>query len=309
MKLIEVLEAKLQPVISLKQTLGDKYAELESIELPDDKAEELKKQILTLAEAQNSPSLFETHKDNWHKQGKKAALDSLDSSFAEHLPLLNDNEKAEFEALEGSVKKNKYLLSKLKSRVSNSDTNAEKLALEAEYNGLKAKIESEYVPKNAIDEYKQKVSALDSTLKNIESTMVKDHVVSSAVKSGILSESTANSELLDEIVHSAVNRYLESTEFGAEKVKGKIFVNRETGRVVLRQDKNTDISIAEDGKVLSIDDIVKRAITKYNLQKKSDSPDGVVRTVVPANGVGAGQTILSNGQKATLPDVSKYLKL
>jgi uncharacterized protein YaiE (UPF0345 family) len=295
MKFTQLLEGKIKANGFDTSKLGeDTLAKLNEVEIDDTLGAEILTAIngnlISRLEAENQPDLFEKYKDKWHKEARKAVLDSLDASMAESINALNDEEVQEYNLADGSVKKNKYLLGKLKEKIAKANesgaSDADKKALEQHLAEFKDKVSKDYVPKTETEVYTNEIKELKKSLKKLEETTINDHIGSVAVRSGILNDTFKDSELLEGTVLIAVNKYLETEAFG-ESTKGKIVL--ENGRVYVRNDKDASMSIVVEEKILTVDELVKKALIKYNLHKKSD--DGKQKFVAPladhkVNGIG-----------------------
>jgi hypothetical protein len=275
MKFTQLLEGKIKANGFDTSKLGEEtLAKLNEVEIDDTLGAEIltaiNSNLISRLEAENQPDLFDKHKDKWHKEARKAVLDSLDASMAESINALNDEEVQEYNLADGSVKKNKYLLGKLKEKIAKAKesgaSDADKKALEQHLAEFKEKVSKEYVPKTETEVYTNEIKDLKKSLKKLEETTINDHIGSLAVRSGILNDTLKDSELLEGTVLIAVSKYLESEAFGESK--GKIVL--ENGRVYVRNDKDATMSIVVEEKILTVDELVKKALIKYNLHKKSD---------------------------------------
>lgn len=281
MKVKEVLGDKLTLVGLDVSKFGDKFVSALEEDIDDAVGEEQKlliKNLLTRTEAENDSTLVEKHKDGWHKLARKGVLDSIDSSIKGKESILTESEKLEYDSLD-TVKKNSFLLKKydnviseLKNKIENSDSKADTKALEAELAAVNLKIERDFVSKAQVAELEETNNSLKSQLQNFRDITVKDQLTSLAIKSGNLS-SGLSTDLIDDFVTIAVNKYLSTETFGTDGVKGKIVLDS-NGKVVLRQANSTEeMSVIESGKPLSMQEVVVRAIQKYDLSKKQAGGD------------------------------------
>lgn len=289
------MEAKLQGVVDLQKLLGDSISTLE-IGLDENVEKAIKSNLLTLTEAENTESIVLKNKDRWHKEGMKSLLDSFDSALEGHLSVLD-------EVPDNTKDKAKAVLTKYKDRLSDLDTQLNELKTklndgisDTEAKSLIAQKEAEvkrmketHVPKAEIEALNQQIKMLKDTyvpketaemtakelkkakaeLEKLNTITQREQVVSAAMKSKILREDIADSPIADVIIYEAVNKYLDSKTFN-DNVKAKFTLDPDTRRVVLRQRKAEDLSIAVDGKVLTVDDVIADALIEYKLNKKSD---------------------------------------
>jgi hypothetical protein len=276
MKLKEVIGDRLTSAGIDVSKLGDKFVSALEEDIDDAVGEEQKlliKNLLTRTEAENDSTLVEKHKDGWHKLARKGVLDSVDSSIKGKESLLSESEKIEYEALD-TVKKNSFLHKKydsivadLKSKIENSDSKADTKALEQELAAMNLKIEKDFVSKTQVAELEENYSNLKGQLQNFRDISEKDQLTALAIKSGNLS-SALNTELVDDYITLAVKKYLATETFGTSGVKAKIVLDS-NGKVTLRQaDTAEEVSVIESNKPLSVQEIVVRAIQKYDLSKK-----------------------------------------
>jgi hypothetical protein len=293
MKILSVLEEKFATAgLDFKSFGEEVISKLNEIEIDDTVGSEfqtkLKTSFLTQLEAENSSSIIDKVKDAEHKKARKATLDSLDSSIGEHINILDNDELKEYSEQDGSVKKNKYLLGKYKEKIAlakSLDTDADKKALEKNLEDYKALVSKDYIPKTDVEGKDKEISEIKNKLKKLEKTTVSDHILSLASRSGILNDQVLqyDKEISDGMIQGAVSKYLNTQTFGIDKVKAKIVLDEASGRVVLRQDSTEDIGVAVDGKILTVDDVVKASIKEYNLHKKTEEKD---ENIVSFGGVG-----------------------
>ena len=294
MKILTVLEEKFATAGLDFKTFGDEViSKLNEIEIDDTIGGEfqskLKTSFLTAVEAENSSSIIDKVKDSEHKKARKAVLDSLDSSIAEHANILNNEELKEYGEQDTSVKKNKYLLGKYREKIAQAkslDTDADKKALEKNLEDYKTLVSKDYISKTDVEVKDRELAELKRELKTLERTTVNDHILSLASRSGILNEQVLqyDKDISDSMIQGAVTKYLNTQTFGIDRVKAKIVLDKASGRVILRQDSADDISVAVDGKILTVDDVVKASIKEYNLHKKSEATEPNVVTFGKADG-------------------------
>ena len=276
MKIKEVIGDRLTSAGIDVSKLGDKFVSALEEDIDDAVGEEQKlliKNLLTRTEAENDSTLVEKHKDGWHKLARKGVLDSVDSSIKGKESILSESERIEYEALD-TVKKNSFLHKKydsivadLKNKIENSDSKADTKALEQELAAMNLKIEKDFVSKTQVAELEENYNSLKGQLQNFRDISEKDQLTALAIKSGNLS-STLNTELIDDYVNIAVKKYLATETFGTSAVKAKIILDS-NGKVILRQaDTTEEVSVIESNKPLSVQEIVVRAIQKYDLSKK-----------------------------------------
>lgn len=259
--------------------LGEEVLSALELEVDDTVAEEaknlLKTNLLTRTEAENDSTLVEKHKDTWHKQARKGVLDSIDSQIKGLDSVLTESEKAEYEALD-TVKKNAFLIKKnqehikeLKSKIVNSDSDAESKAFKKELEDYKELVTRDFVTKTSISELQSENQSIKSKLQKFEENTWTEQITGLAVKSNTL-DPKIDPEIMDDVVSAVVKKYLANHELGTGNVKGKIVLDS-NGKVTLRQaDSTEEMAIIESGKPLTVKEIVVRAIQKYNLSKKQD---------------------------------------
>lgn len=275
-----ILESKLDSDTKVK--LGEaNLAKLSEITLEDETAEAVKAALLSLAEAENSPTIVGKNKDKWHKEALKGFMDSIDSTTAEHLSVLGEEVptdtkaknkailtayKTTLDTLKGEVE---ALKSKVKEGVSDADSKALIAAKELEISELK----KTHVPLESVKVYKEENEDIKKELESFKRASIKEKITNSAIKSGILID--LNPELVDDVVYGAAKKYVETELFGTEKVKAKLVLDKNTKQLVIRNAADESMSVVSDGSVLTIDSLVKSALIKYGLNKKSDNPDPV----------------------------------
>lgn len=280
MNIKAILESKLDSEKLVK--LGEaNLAKLSEITIEDDVADDLKSALLSLTEAENSPSIVSKNKDKWHKEAKKAFMDSIDSTLADHLELLGDTVptetkdkskgivtayKAKVESLNQELESLKL---KVKDGVSDADSKALIQAKELEILELK----KTHVPSDTIKAIKDENEVIKKELESFKRASIKEKITNSAIKSGILID--LNPEIVDEVVNSSVKKYLERVTFGNDASKAKILIDKVTKQVVVRNAADETMSIVSNGKILTIDDITKDALIEFDLNKKSDNPNPV----------------------------------
>lgn len=269
----ELLEKQAQRLgINLKETLGEEaLAKLNEVEVNETISTKLLNGLITNEEAETSSSLFEKHKERWHKEARKAAYDSIDSTHSEAMELLNSTDLEEYKVIETTKEKNKYLLQKLKTKIANANTDAEKVALKQDYDDYKKKVASDFIPKDSVKSYIDEVEALKRKLSIRDKQQVKNELFATAAKSGKLIDSIKNSPLATSVVNEAVIQYLKETTFMAENVKAELVLDEDTGQVNVRQ-KGKEIGISVDGNVLKLEDIVVSAIKQFGLHKEVEEP-------------------------------------
>jgi len=286
MNIKAILESKLDSEKLVK--LGESnLAKLSEITIEDDVADDLKSALLSLTEAENSPTIVGKNKDKWHKEAKKAFMDSIDSTLADHLELLGDTiptetkdkskgivtaYKAKVEALKEEVE---TLKSKVKEGVSDADSKALIQAKELELSELK----KTHVPLESVKAYKEENEDIKKELESFKKASIREKITNSAIKSGILID--LNPDLLDDVVYGAAKKYVETELFGTEKVKAKLVLDKNTKQLVIRNASDESMSVVSDGNVLTIDSLVKSALIKYGLNKKSDNPEPVQFNTIP----------------------------
>jgi hypothetical protein len=280
MNIKAILESKLDSETLVK--LGEaNLAKLSEITIEDDIAEGVKSNLFSLTEAENSPTIVGKNKDKWHKEAKKAFMDSIDSTLADHLELLGDTiptetkdkskgivtaYKAKVESLKSEVE---TLKSKVKEGVSDADSKALIAAKEAEISELK----KTHIPAESVKAYKDENEDIKKELESFKKASIREKITNSAMKSGILID--LNPELVDDVVYGAAKKYIETEVFGTEKVKAKLVLDKNTKQLIIRNSSDESMSVVSDGIVLTIDSLVKSALIKYGLNKKSENPDPV----------------------------------
>jgi hypothetical protein len=281
MNIKAILESKLDSETLVK--IGEtNLAKLSELEIEDEIAEGVKSALLSLTEAENSPTIVGKNKDKWHKEAKKAFMDSIDSTLADHYELLGDTiptetkdkskgivtaYKAKVDALKEEVE---TLRVKVKDGVSDADSKALIAAKEAEISELK----KTHIPADSVKVYKDENEDIKKELESFKKASIREKITNAAMKSGILID--INPELLDDIVYGAAKKYVETEVFGAEKVKAKLILDKNTKQLVIRNASDESMSVVVDGSTtLTIDALVKSALIKYGLNKKSDNPDPV----------------------------------
>jgi hypothetical protein len=281
MNIRAILESKLDSETLVKLGEGN-LTKLSEVEIEDEIAEGVKSSLLSLTEAENSPLIVGKNKDKWHKEAKKAFMDSIDSTLADHLDLLGDTVptetkdkskgivtayKAKVESLKEEVE---TLKSKVKEGVSDADSKALIQAKELEISELR----KTHIPSESVKAYKEEIEDTKRELESFKRASIREKITNSAIKTGILID--LNPELLDDVVYGAAKKYIETEEFGAEKVKAKLVLDKNTKQLVIRNAADESMSIAIDGStVLTIDALVKSALIKYGLNKKSDNKEPV----------------------------------
>lgn len=276
-----ILESKLDSDTKVK--IGEaNLAKLSEITLEDDTVEAVKAALLSLTEAENSPTIVGKNKDKWHKEALKGFMDSIDSTTAEHLSVLGEeiptDTKAKNKAiltaykakLDGLKEEVETLRVKVKDGVSDADSKALIAAKEAEILELK----KTHIPADSVKVYKDENEDIKKELESFKKASIREKITNAAMKSGILID--INPELLDDIVYGAAKKYVETEVFGTEKVKAKLVLDKATKQLVIRNASDESMSVAVDGSTtLTIDSLVKSALIKYGLNKKSDNPDPV----------------------------------
>jgi len=276
-----ILESKLDSDTKVK--IGeDNLAKLSEITLEDDTAEAVKAALLSLTEAENSPTIVGKNKDKWHKEALKGFMDSIDSTTAEHLSVLGEEVPTDTKAknkailtayktkLDGLKEEVETLKVKVKDGVSDADSKALIAAKEAEISELK----KTHIPADSVKVYKDENEDIKKELESFKKASIREKITNAAMKSGILID--INPELLDDIVYGAAKKYVETEVFGTEKVKAKLILDKNTKQLVIRNASDESMSVVVDGSTtLTIDTLVKSALIKYGLNKKSDNPDPV----------------------------------
>lgn len=280
MNIKAILESKLDSETLVKIGEGN-LAKLAELEIEDDIAEGVKSALLSLTEAENSPTIVGKNKDKWHKEALKGFMDSIDSTFEDHLYILGDvkpkdtKEKSKtivtaYKAKVDSLKEEVEILkAKVKDGVSDADSKALIQAKELEISELK----KTHIPAESVKVYKDENDDIKKELESFKKASIKEKITNSAIKSGILID--LNPELLDDVVYGAAKKYVETELFGTEKVKAKLVLDKNTKQLVIRNASDETMSVVSDGTVLTIDSLVKSALIKYGLNKKSDNPDPV----------------------------------
>lgn len=280
MNIKAILESKLDSETLVKIGEGN-LAKLAELEIEDDIAEGVKSALLSLTEAENSPTIVGKNKDKWHKEALKGFMDSIDSTFEDHLDILGDvkpkdtKEKSKtivtaYKAKVDSLKEEVEILkAKVKDGVSDADSKALIQAKELEISELK----KTHIPAESVKVYKDENDDIKKELESFKKASIKEKITNSAIKSGILID--LNPELLDDVVYGAAKKYVETELFGTEKVKAKLVLDKNTKQLVIRNASDETMSVVSDGTVLTIDSLVKSALIKYGLNKKSDNPDPV----------------------------------
>lgn len=268
-----ILESKLGSEIT---KIGeDNLAKLETIGFEEEVGSLFKTSLLSLTEAETTPSIIQKNKDAWHREAKKSMMDSFDSIIEPHTNVLTeipadtkDKHKAvllaykeKTQSLEEQVKS---LLEKVQSGVSEADTKALLKEKDEEIKRLK----DTYIEKDSVKGIEDEVKTLKREIESYTRHSVKNTVVGTAIKSGLLKD--LNPELLDDIVWTAVKKYNENAVYGLDSVKAEIVFDKDTKQVAVRQKGDNSISVTKDGKIISVDDIVKAAINHFDLSKKSD---------------------------------------
>lgn len=281
MNIKAILESKLDSDKLVK--LGeDNLAKLSEITIEDEVADDLKSALLSLTEAENSPTIVGKNKDKWHKEALKGFMDSIDSTTAEHLSVLGEEiptdtktknkailtaYKTKLEALNSEVE---TLKAKVKEGVSDADSKALIAAKEAEIADLK----KSYIPADSVKAIKEENDEIKRELESFKKATIREKITNSAIKSGILID--LNPELVDDVVYGAVKKYVETEVFGTEKVRAKLVLDKSTKQLVVRNASDESMSVVVDGSTtLTIDSLTKSALIKYGLNKKSDNPDHV----------------------------------
>ena len=273
MNLRAILESKLGSETTVK--LGEaNLAKLSEIIIGDEEAETVKNTLLSLTEAENSPTIVLKNKDKWHKEAKKAFMDSIDSTLADHLELLGetiptetkDKSKGIVTAYKTKVDALSQELATLKKDgVSDADSKALIQAKELEIVDLK----KNYVPSETVKAYKDENDEIKKELDSFKRASIKEKITNSAIKSGILNDFSV--DIVDDIVYGAVKKYTETELFGAEKVKSKLILDKATKQLVVRNASDESMSVVANGEILTIDELVKSALIKYGLNKKSEN--------------------------------------
>ena len=278
MTLKEVLEAKLKNVVDLQKIGEDNLAKLNEIGLDDELAEGFKVGLLSLVEAENSSSIVEKNKDAWHKATLKGFYDSLDSQIAEHESLLGDEEysstkdkhKALLSAYKQALADKQATIDELKQKVENGISDSDSKALLAAKDAEIAQLKSSYVPKEEAQAEKEELSKLKREIREINKISLEDQVLSSAIQSKLLDGIQVAPNLHKVLVLESVNQYLREAEFGIDKVRAELLLDPSTRRVIVRNKSNKEMSVVEDGKIVSVEDIVKSALVKTGLNVKKD---------------------------------------
>ena len=272
MNLRAILEPKLGSDNTVK--LGESnLSKLSEVAIEDDLAQIIQDSLLSITEAENSPTIVSKNKDKWHKEAKKQFMDSIDSTLADHLELLGGNVPTE------TKDKSKGILTAYKSKL---DSLAQELALlkkegvsDAESKAMiKAKedeiadLKKNYVPATEIQTYKTEAEELKRELEAFKKSTLREKVTGAAIKSGILGD--FNSDIVDELVWGAVKKYTETEVFGTDKSKAKLMIDKATKQVVVRNSSDETMAIVSDSSVLTLEDLVKKSLIKYGLNKKND---------------------------------------
>lgn len=280
MNIKAILESKLDSDKLVK--LGESnLAKLSEITIEDEVADDLKSALLSLTEAENSPTIVGKNKDKWHKEALKGFMDSIDSTTAEHLSVLGEEiptdtktknkailtaYKTKLEALNSEVE---TLKAKVKEGVSDADSKALIAAKEAEIADLK----KSYIPADSVKAIKEENDEIKRELESFKKASIREKITNSAIKSGILID--LNPDLLDDVVYGATKKYLEKTTFGTEGVKAKLVLDKATKQLVIRNASDESMSIAIDNSILTVDKLVKDALVEFGLNKKSDTNEPV----------------------------------
>lgn len=275
-----ILESKVDSDKLVK--LGeDNLAKLSEITIEDEVASELKTLLLSLTEAENSPTIVGKNKDKWHKEALKGFMDSIDSTTAEHLSVLEEEiptdtktknkailtaYKTKLDTLKNEVE---TLRTKVKEGVSDADSKALIAAKEAEIADLK----KSYIPADSVKAIKDENEDIKKELESFKRASIREKITNSAIKSGILID--LNPELLDDVVYGAAKKYIEKTTFGNEGIKAKLILDKSTKQLVIRNSSDESMSIVVDGSVLTVDKLVKDALVEFGLNKKSDKHEPV----------------------------------
>lgn len=275
-----ILESKVDSEKLVK--LGeDNLAKLSEITIEDEVASELKTLLLSLTEAENSPTIVGKNKDKWHKEALKGFMDSIDSTTAEHLSVLGEeiptDTKAKNKAILTAYKTKldtlkdevETLKTKVKEGVSDADSKALIAAKEAEIADLK----KSYIPADSVKAIKDENEDIKKELESFKRASIREKITNSAIKSGILID--LNPELLDDVVYGAAKKYIEKTTFGSEGIKAKLILDKSTKQLVIRNSSDESMSIVVDGSVLTVDKLVKDALVEFGLNKKSDKHEQV----------------------------------
>lgn len=276
MNLRELLESKL-PAAMVQKLGEDTLSKLVEIGLEDEISNEFRSALLSIDEAKNNSSIISANKDAWHKEAMKGFYDSDDALLADHLYLLGD------EKPESTKDKKKAVLTKYKEKVESAQLELEDLkqkqrdglldsdskALIKDAQDRLEAIKLTHVSKEEVESTRKELGATRKELAKINAIALRDQVLTLAIKSGTLAESTINSEMVDILVSESVSRYLGKTTFGVDNVLGELVLNPETRQLELKQ-KGGELSIVRDGKILTPSDLIKDAIVEYKLNKKGD---------------------------------------
>ena len=276
MNLHELLEQKLGQVGV--QKFGEETSQkLKTIELEKDAAEALTLGLISLQEAENHPTLIAKVKDAQHTIAKKGVLDSIDSILPPHLAALKDRKfestkervseimKAYLEDKQTLESEVAALNLKLKAGVGDADSRAIIGEKEAELEKLRLAMASDYVSKETVAETSKKVVTLETKLKEFETSLINSQITSIAQGSKSLGDSFKNSPLLDEVIKGAIKKYLKEERFGIGSDQQGVLVLDEDKKLTLRNKADENMSIMLDSKVLSISDLVEKAVVKYGL--------------------------------------------
>lgn len=291
-----ILESKLGSEITI---IGEEtLAKLSELALSDEAVDKLSKSLISLQEAENSPSIVEKNKDRWHKETLKGFLDSLDSLTKDHEVVLGENKptdtKQKTKEILAAYKKEKEALAQEIAELKKQG----KESLDAETKALIKEKELEleilkktHVPADSVETYKTENDSLKRQLEAFKKASLREKVTSAAIKSGILMD--INPELAEEIVWSAVKKYTDSETFGLDNSKARIMIDENTKQVVVRNAADPTMGVYHDGSSLTLDSLVKSAIMKFGLNKKSE------QTQVEQ------KIVLNNQSRSTVPTIKE----
>lgn len=235
-------------------------------EYPDADAEKVLALLMTEDEAVGSDSVFGKIKG----KAKAEVLDPIDAMLKPFEVKLSPEQKTEYGKLgKDSHKKYQFMLKTFDELGTNTgDKNYDDL--KTEFDGLKSRLTTDYVPKADYDNAQSRISQREQEL-------VNRSIINAAIRNKRLRDTTGNKHFEGNFVTDAMD--LLSSGLGEKKVKG--VYNAELGKV-MRAD-SPDQPLLLDGKAVTLDTLADLTITGSDWEKKTDAnPSGDIRIPAPA---------------------------
>jgi hypothetical protein len=295
MNLLQILDEKLQGSVDIKTLLGENAQSLEGISFDDENTQKIKQSIFNQSEAESSPVIIGKVRDTENKAARKAVLDSIDSVITQHAQVLEvqpDNTKDKTKAILDYYKaqvdtltnENALMAEKLKNGITDADSKAIIQEKDSEIKQMKLsyvpkdqvvllqaeldKLKKTFIAKEDYDAMKNELKETKKKVEKLDKLTYEDQIVSKALTGNYLSEDIKSSELMDVTVLAAVNKYVDSEVFGSQGLKAVLKLNEVTRKLEVRQEQDVTLPISLDGKILTVEDVINKALVKYNIHSK-----------------------------------------